>query len=732
MKHSIDFFKDEIRNGFYVPTAIKQAWASTLDVLAEIDRICAKYDITYYADWGTLLGAVRHGGFIPWDDDLDICMQREDYIRFREVADAELPEHFDIHDYERHEDHWLFLARVVSNKKMCFDPDFLREHYNFPWLAGVDIFLKDHLYRDPDKEAARDKHVMELLARGNICIEKKDRRKAIELYKEAEREMGRVRKEDSDHLGQIFPWVLKNGYSAADPASYYEKTVRLPFEDTTIPVPAFYDSILRKRYGDYCRIRKVWGGHDYPYFEAQKKEMESLSGQSLDRFRFDRSMLSRPSPDRSGALITTASECLVGLDFIYEQAESSYQRGAKSEVREYFQGSIQLAEDYGTLVEHVKGENSITAQTIVACLEEYCELLYQCFEKYDKENVPMDFHIIGDSLEAVRKATGKYIAKRKEVVFFTTGPDKWSGLRPYYEKESAEEDTDVYVIPLPVMTRDYFGRIIEENGMSYSADAADYPGVSPEHIADYEAFDITIHAPERIYIQDPYDGVNPYLTVPPADYASELRKYTDELIFVPFGRTSEFTESDINDIYNMKSYVLAPGIIYSDKVFVQSENIRDLYIRKLTSFAGDDTSDIWKNKVSVRKVISDAAGESGGRKCLLFCIGIGEMTENPGIAEGLKKKIGIIADAEGGINASIVLYPHNRNIWKKADEELAGKVFDVIDDAVSHKGFRFLPPAMKDPDMAAEKFDAYYGSPSPFVPAFSSKGKPVMISNFKI
>ena len=91
MKHSIDFFRDAIRYGFYVPTQVKIAWAASLDVLSEIDRICQKHGITYFADWGTILGAVRHGGFVPWDDDLDICMLRADYNRFREVADTELP-----------------------------------------------------------------------------------------------------------------------------------------------------------------------------------------------------------------------------------------------------------------------------------------------------------------------------------------------------------------------------------------------------------------------------------------------------------------------------------------------------------------------------------------------------------------------------------------------------------------------------------------------------------------
>ena len=114
MERSVDFLRDEVRCGFYIPTAIKQAWAATLAVLDEIDRICTQHNIKYFADWGTFLGAVRHGGFVPWDDDLDICMLREDYNRFREVCDEYLPEEFVIHDYERKKDHWLFLARVVN------------------------------------------------------------------------------------------------------------------------------------------------------------------------------------------------------------------------------------------------------------------------------------------------------------------------------------------------------------------------------------------------------------------------------------------------------------------------------------------------------------------------------------------------------------------------------------------------------------------------------------------
>ena len=87
-----EYFRAEVRDGFYVDGMLKRAWAEGIEVLNVIDEICSKHHITWYADNGTLLGAVRHGGYIPWDDDVDICMMRDDFMRFREIVEEELPE----------------------------------------------------------------------------------------------------------------------------------------------------------------------------------------------------------------------------------------------------------------------------------------------------------------------------------------------------------------------------------------------------------------------------------------------------------------------------------------------------------------------------------------------------------------------------------------------------------------------------------------------------------------
>lgn len=95
-------------------TDLRKAQLRMLDILIAVDKLCRKHNIPYWLDWGTLLGAVRHGGFIPWDDDVDISMMKEDYDRFLVVAPKELPDQFVVQNTHTEKYFPYIITRIVD------------------------------------------------------------------------------------------------------------------------------------------------------------------------------------------------------------------------------------------------------------------------------------------------------------------------------------------------------------------------------------------------------------------------------------------------------------------------------------------------------------------------------------------------------------------------------------------------------------------------------------------
>ena len=92
-----------------------------LEILLEVDRICQKHDIRYWLSSGTLIGALRHDGFIPWDDDLDIEMMREDYLRLMEVLPQELPERLALQNDDTDPNYFYFYAKVRDRRSRMLE-----------------------------------------------------------------------------------------------------------------------------------------------------------------------------------------------------------------------------------------------------------------------------------------------------------------------------------------------------------------------------------------------------------------------------------------------------------------------------------------------------------------------------------------------------------------------------------------------------------------------------------
>jgi lipopolysaccharide cholinephosphotransferase len=119
---------------------IRNAQQVMLEILLEFDRICKEHDLTYWLDHGTLLGAVRHGGFIPWDDDLDVTMPREDYERFLEIAPSALPAKLFLQTQQSDPAYMNFFAKIRDRNSTFIDAWEAKRNIRYHQGIYIDIF----------------------------------------------------------------------------------------------------------------------------------------------------------------------------------------------------------------------------------------------------------------------------------------------------------------------------------------------------------------------------------------------------------------------------------------------------------------------------------------------------------------------------------------------------------------------------------------------------------------
>jgi lipopolysaccharide cholinephosphotransferase len=242
-----------------------------LGFLKEVDRICRKHDIKYFLGGGTLLGAVRHKGFIPWDDDADVMMLREDYEKFLSVLPDELPSY--ITDQNTDPDsHFAFT-------KLRLDDTVLSTEFSARFDIHNGVFL-DVLAQDKtsDKKLARKLH-MKMTAQLRWLVLNKWRKTPMDannkfvsfigdviktvmplkaLEKMQNRMMTRYRNKQTKYL---YDSMGRNVERGEYPIEWLDEAVYVDFEDTKLPIPKKWEEYLTYLYGDYMSMIPVSERH---------------------------------------------------------------------------------------------------------------------------------------------------------------------------------------------------------------------------------------------------------------------------------------------------------------------------------------------------------------------------------------------------------------------------------------------------------------------------------------
>lgn len=274
---SDDFFQDEVRQGFLIHSYMKRLRASVLKILDTIDKACETLDITYFADSGTLLGAVREHGIIPWDDDIDIAMTRHDYDILEANFKRVFPKHYflvgNLGNKDTSNPYYYGMPRIMNSLSVIVSDEWLSENYGCPFPLGIDISILDEYPEDSglrdtifglaqillltidsqlshpeDEETKRNIEAVE-----SLTGKKLDRKKDVLIQLEALYEDIVKTVRPSEAKSYVL-WANCSFHDALDRVWSKElfKKKRVPFETGDIIIPEGYEEILTSYYGkDY-------------------------------------------------------------------------------------------------------------------------------------------------------------------------------------------------------------------------------------------------------------------------------------------------------------------------------------------------------------------------------------------------------------------------------------------------------------------------------------------------
>lgn len=242
--------------------SLEEIQGISLDIMKDIDRVCRKHGLKYTGIGGTLIGAVRHHGFIPWDDDIDIFMPRSDYEKFTKIYPRECAEKYRLFSFENDKDYYYSFLKVCDKTTQVEEP------YK-PIISGlgvfVDIFPIDNLCRKNYNLKQRYLRYLIMKIQVSLCFESPKKYRtyikkiirpffAPRNYKYYLNKLQNFSKRENDNSNADYSGCFSNGDNFMYDKKVFETYIDLDFEDMKMMCIKEYDTFLKKIFGDYMII----------------------------------------------------------------------------------------------------------------------------------------------------------------------------------------------------------------------------------------------------------------------------------------------------------------------------------------------------------------------------------------------------------------------------------------------------------------------------------------------
>lgn len=271
------FFEPEWICDFYVDEKRKKIWAVELDILRKIHEVCEKHNLIYFLNWGSLLGAVRHNGFVPWDDDLDIMMPRDDYDRFLALQ-AEFDEPYFLQIPCEDDGFYYAHARVRNSNTSALDYPFIFQNFNHGMFVDVlpidntDLIVGKDLFEEGKRLININSVAMRLthpkpLEKDIERIHNHNGENPKIIFEKINQVMNHLRDVDTDYA-TIYAATVYGFERGILRKSWINdrKPITLYGIDTYIPEKS--EEVLKIEYGDYLKLppveaRGAWHGNIY-------------------------------------------------------------------------------------------------------------------------------------------------------------------------------------------------------------------------------------------------------------------------------------------------------------------------------------------------------------------------------------------------------------------------------------------------------------------------------------